>query len=86
MCDVHHLHAAREVVRILSASTTIPRALANELDLGEASVTHTALERKIGTVEIDEKAGRRVARLHGLKVTGSIGILEGKIGTTDFTD
>jgi predicted nucleic acid-binding protein len=29
----------------------------------------------IDTVAIDEKAGRRLARIHGLKVTGSIGIL-----------
>lgn len=69
------LLAAVDVVRILSASTSIPRALAHELDLGEASVIHTALERKIDTVAIDEKAGRRIARLHGLQVTGSLGIL-----------
>jgi len=49
--------------------------LINELDLGEASVIQTALEKNVTTVAIDEKAGRRVARLNGLNVTGSLGIL-----------
>jgi len=69
------LHHAGDVIRFQPASTNLPRVLIRELGLGEASVIHTALERKIGTVAIDEKTGRRVARLHGLKVTGSIGIL-----------
>jgi predicted nucleic acid-binding protein len=56
-------------------ATSISLALLHELDLGEASVIHTALARGIPTVAIDEKAGRRIARLHGLKVTGSLGIL-----------
>lgn len=34
-----------------------------------------ALERQIPTVCIDEVVGRRIARLSGLSVTGSIGIL-----------
>lgn len=49
--------------------------LENTLDRGEASVIQTALDRKISLVCIDEAAGRRVARLNGLTVTGSIGIL-----------
>ena len=49
--------------------------LANILDLGEASVIQTALNENITTVCIDESAGRRIARLHGLNVTGSIGII-----------
>lgn len=50
-------------------------ALLHELDPGEASVIHTAITNRIPTVAIDEKAGRRIARLHGLQVTGSLGIL-----------
>ena len=45
------------------------------LDIGEAAVIHTALTEGIITVAIDELKGRRVARLHGLQVTGSLGML-----------
>ena len=54
---------------------SIPPNLANELDLGEASVIQAAVQQGVGTVAIDEKAGRRIARLYGLRVTGSLGIL-----------
>ena len=69
------LHAVTNAVRLLEPTKSISLALIQELDLGEASVIHAALELGISTVAIDEKAGRRVARLHGLKVTGSLGIL-----------
>ncbi len=49
--------------------------LANSLDLGEAAVIQLALDRNIPTVCIDEAVGRRIARLSGLQLTGSIGIL-----------
>ena len=49
--------------------------LRNSLDLGEASVIQLALDRSIETVCIDEAVGRRIARLNGLTITGSIGIL-----------
>ncbi|MEH2144579.1 DUF3368 domain-containing protein [Nostoc sp.] len=49
--------------------------LLNSLDLGEASVIQLALNENIQTVCIDEAAGRRVARLSGLSITGTIGIL-----------
>jgi len=49
--------------------------LASSLDIGEASVIETALQNNIARVCIDEAVGRRVARLHHLKLTGSIGIL-----------
>ncbi len=49
--------------------------LKNSLDLGEASVIQLALNKKIQTVCIDEVVGRRVARLNGLHLTGSIGVL-----------
>ena len=49
--------------------------LKNSLDKGEASVIQTALNENIKTVCIDEVAGRRIARLNNLKVTGSLGII-----------
>lgn len=49
--------------------------LRNALDLGEASVIQLALDENISTVCIDESMGRRIARLNGLKLTGSIGVL-----------
>lgn len=54
---------------------TIAPFLLNSLDLGEASVIQLALDADISTVCIDESVGRRIARLNGLNLTGSIGIL-----------
>jgi predicted nucleic acid-binding protein len=49
--------------------------LRNSLDRGEASVIQTALDERLPLVCIDETVGRRVARLNGLTLTGSMGIL-----------
>jgi predicted nucleic acid-binding protein len=49
--------------------------LSNLLDPGEAAVIHTAQQEGIATVILDEIKARRVARLAGLEVTGSIGVL-----------
>ncbi|NCC24722.1 MAG: DUF3368 domain-containing protein [Deltaproteobacteria bacterium] len=49
--------------------------LRNSLDRGEAAVIQAALHHELALVCIDEKMGRRAARLHGLVVTGSAGIL-----------
>ena len=53
----------------------ITSLLANLLDPGEAAVIQLAQNQSIQTVCIDEAAGRRIARLSGLQVTGSVGIL-----------
>jgi len=53
----------------------LPVLLRSQLDAGEASVIQNALIHNVSTVVIDEKLGRRMARLHELRVTGSIGIL-----------
>jgi predicted nucleic acid-binding protein len=53
----------------------IAAGLLNTLDSGEAAVIQLALDRKLQVVAIDEAAGRRIARLNDLSVTGSIGIL-----------
>ena len=55
--------------------TAISTYLGNALDQGEAAVIQTALNEGIGLVCIDESVGRRVARLSGLMITGSIGVL-----------
>ena len=54
---------------------SITPLLANSLDKGEASVIQLALDKNIPLVAIDERVGRRLARLSGLKLTGSMGIL-----------
>jgi predicted nucleic acid-binding protein len=58
-----------------SESVTIADYLGKTLDTGEAAVIQTAVNEKIPLVCIDEVVGRRVARLSGLTLTGSIGIL-----------
>ena len=54
---------------------SLPLALQSALGNGEAAVIHTALTESISTVIIDERKGRRLATLHGLRVTGSLGLL-----------
>ena len=49
--------------------------LMKSLDKGEAAVIQLAQNENIQTVCIDEAIGRRIARLSGLSVTGSIGVL-----------
>ncbi len=58
-----------------AAPLEIAPFLRNSLDRGEAAVIQLALKQGIETVCIDETAGRRVARLNELKLTGSTGIL-----------
>jgi predicted nucleic acid-binding protein len=58
-----------------SVSISLPPLLQSTLDPGEAAVGALATAERIPTVAIDETVGRRIARLHGLTVTGSLGIL-----------
>lgn len=53
----------------------LPLYLRNTLDRGEASVIQTAVTERIEKVGIDESVGRRIARLNGLVLTGTAGIL-----------
>jgi predicted nucleic acid-binding protein len=53
----------------------LPPYLRNSLDRGEASVIQTAVSEGIEKVCIDESVGRRIARLNGLVLTGTAGIL-----------
>lgn len=56
-------------------ATELPLYLRNTLDRCEASVIQTAVIERIEKVCIDESVGRRVARLNGLVLTGTAGIL-----------
>ncbi|MFE1743824.1 DUF3368 domain-containing protein [Coleofasciculus sp. H7-2] len=58
-----------------SIPLAISPILINSLDRGEAAVIQMAMNQGIQTVCIDEAVGRRIARLSGLSLTGSIGIL-----------
>lgn len=49
--------------------------LKNSLDAGEASVIQTAMNFSLSLVCIDEEVGRRMARLSGLTLTGTLGVL-----------
>ncbi|MBP9685906.1 MAG: DUF3368 domain-containing protein [Rhodoferax sp.] len=57
------------------AEVSLQPFLRNSLDRGEASVIQTAMNMGLPLVCIDETAGRRIARLCALEVTGSVGIL-----------
>lgn len=59
----------------IPSATDIPIHLLKSLDPGEAAVIGTAISQGASLVAIDELAGRRVARLHGLAVTGSLGLV-----------
>jgi predicted nucleic acid-binding protein len=67
--------AEAEWLRKMRSPTEIPVLLRNSLDAGEASVIQLAINENVPTVCIDESVGRRIARLSGLSVTGSLGVL-----------
>jgi predicted nucleic acid-binding protein len=62
-------------LEIQAAPSSIPAYLSNALDRGEAAVIATAINHGIALVCIDETVGRRMARLAGLTLTGSLGVL-----------
>ena len=72
---VAEVNSAPLWLEVPASPAAIPPYLANALDLGEAAVIALALERNIPLVCIDETVGRRMARLSGLTLTGSLGIL-----------
>lgn len=71
LAEFEAAHWLRKCIQPLS----IAAVLLNTLDTGEAAVIQLALDQNIQTVAIDEAAGRRIARLNGLSVTGSVGML-----------
>ena len=75
--DCSEVRAIRScsVLSIAEDTVELPVFLNSQLDKGEASVIQNAVIRGISVVAIDEKMGRRIARLHELRMTGSVGIL-----------
>ncbi len=49
--------------------------LSTDFGAGEVEVLALALEESDGLVIIDEKLARKIARLRGLRVTGTAGVL-----------
>lgn len=66
---------AASFLDVQAKPTNISRYINNSLDKGEAAVIQLALDQGVETVCIDESIGRRVARMNGLTLTGSVGIL-----------
>ena len=62
-------------LEVQSEPVTLQPFLQNSLDRGEASVIQTAMNLSLPLVCIDETVGRRLARLCGLTLTGSVGVL-----------
>ena len=58
-----------------SPRPSTPDPLLQRLGAGEAAVIQTAQEEGLPLVVIDELRGRRAARLAGLRVIGSLGLL-----------
>ena len=71
---VREFQAASWIERV-EEKTPLDVFLNNALDSGEAAVIQLAITRRVARVAIDELPGRRIARLYGLQVTGSIGML-----------
>lgn len=51
------------------------REFRSELDAGESAAIAIAVERDPDLLLVDERDGRRIARRHGVEVTGVVGIL-----------
>jgi predicted nucleic acid-binding protein len=51
------------------------RQLLVQLDAGEAAAIALAVETGASLLLMDELDGRKVARLHGLQITGTLGVL-----------
>jgi len=64
-----------DFLEVAKEPVNLSRYLSNSLDRGEAAVIQLALDQNIETVCIDETIGRRIARMSGLSLTGSIGVL-----------
>jgi predicted nucleic acid-binding protein len=62
-------------ILIIESKTPLDPLLSEMLDQGEAGVIQTALAQGIPQVLIDERKGRKVARLYGLQVFGTARLL-----------
>ncbi|MCK9463548.1 MAG: DUF3368 domain-containing protein [Proteobacteria bacterium] len=62
-------------VTIVESDGPVDAVTLSLLDRGEAAVIQFALKNGVGTVCIDEKKGRRIARAVDLEVVGTLGLL-----------
>jgi predicted nucleic acid-binding protein len=78
--DRHQIARVLEQARIHPCQMQPDRLLLAELDTGEAAVIMAALQLGVSSVLLDERKARRVAaRVYGLQVKGTAGLLvEGK--------
>ena len=77
----HVLGAWREIpgAEALTVETPLDgpflRQLLVQLDEGEAAAIALAVERRASLLLMDEQDGRKIARRHGLRMVGTLGIL-----------
>jgi predicted nucleic acid-binding protein len=72
---VEIFNSATQWLEVQAQPVVLQPFLHNSLDKGEAAVIQTAINLQLPMVCIDESAGRRIARLCNLRLTGSVGIL-----------
>lgn len=74
-------------MEIISGDHARPSSEAPALDEGEAAVIALALFLEVDIVLIDERKAVKIARSKGLRVTGTLGLLElaAQTGLVDFT-
>lgn len=70
-----HPAALPDWLEVCALAQSLPPLALRTLGAGEAAVIQLAVERGIEDVCIDEWRGRRAARVAGLRVTGSLGLL-----------
>ena len=61
--------------RVAVQDSALVDALLGELDVGEAEAIALAREMGLHSILMDDRSGRAKARLMGLSVTGTIGVL-----------
>ncbi len=93
--ELHHSNAPLVVRKWVSALpewcevrdlVSTPDALLNLLDAGERDAIQLALDNGLNILLLDEIKGRREAQRRGLRVTGTLSILEtaAQLGLIDF--
>lgn len=76
--DLDELQSLRDqgfLIRVKPGREDLYTEIAHELDVGEAAAITYAIESDADLTLLDERDGRRVARRHGLQITGVIGVL-----------
>lgn len=72
---IEDLRASDWIVIQPAENSFLVRALAGELDKGEAEAIALAVEQRAGLLLIDERRARKVAERLGIRVVGVLGVL-----------